>query len=327
MTVTPSAAIDQTYLLPLLQPGAVNRAVQTHRELSGKGVNVARAVALTDTAVSAVLAVGDDDARFVAGLDFNDILRVVSMPGTTRVNTTVVDENGQTTKINQRPIPLTRVVWKAVCEASAAELDRIDADWLVVCGSVPALAETGELVSFDDLVADAASRGVRVAVDTSGAALKRLADDFDGIAVIKPNTHELAEVVERALRTVGDVINAAQSLRDRGCEVVYVSMGGDGAIAVSGEGVWWARATPSANINTTGAGDASLAGFLVHADSHKNTTGSARVDVPAALAGAASWGALAISQPTTLLNTVAGAPVAQLVESPDPTQKLTDTAG
>lgn len=326
VTVTASAAVDQTYLLPRLRVGKVNRAVSAHRELSGKGLNVARAAALAGTTVSAVVAVGDRERQTASELEFSHILHLIPTPGHTRINTTIVGENGRTTKVNEQPIPVSRDQWAAICEAAVAEIDRLDADWLVLCGRVPPSADSNELVSFDPLLHAARSRRVRVAVDTSGPTLQHLVRDLSGIALIKPNTHELGHAVGRALHTVGDVIAAAQTLRERGCEIVFVSMGADGAIAVSDDGVWWARARARNIVNATGAGDASLAGFIVHASGERGPDGRPRLDVPAGLAAAASWGALSVSLPTTLLSTLKDAPIPELVESPDPLLPLTDPA-
>lgn len=321
VTVTASAAIDQTYLLTDLVVGSVNRAVSAHQEISGKGVNVARAIELAGQPVSAVLVLGELDGPLVAGSGFAHVLRAVTVPGRTRLNTTITDANGRTTKVNQASIPLSREHWNALCETALAEVERLDADWLVLCGSLPPLAETGELVPLLELIDQAAATGTRIAVDTSGAALDLVAGHLEHVALLKPNTHELAEVVGRDLLSVGDVIAAAQELRDRGVEAVYVSMGEDGALGVAEQGVWWARAKAPRVVNSAGAGDASLAGFLA------NALGNSReLDLPAALTAAASWGALAVSQATTLLSEPGNAPVADLIASPDPGRLLLDPA-
>lgn len=318
VTVTLSAAIDQTYVLAALVTGAVNRSRSAHREVSGKGVNVARAIDLAGHSVSAVLALGEQDLPLLAEIESGQVFHTVAVPGHTRVNTTIIDDHGQTTKVNEPSIPLTREQWHALRDLAMTEIERLDADWLVLCGTVPTLVETGELVPFGELVEAASVGGTRVAVDTSGEALDLLvARHLGDLALIKPNTHELADAVGRDLESIGDVIAAAQELRARGVDTVYVSMGEDGALAVAQGGVWWARAAAPALVNAAGAGDASLAGFLVHALEH---------GVPAALSAAASWGALAVSQPTTLLSAPDTAPAAELVASPDPERKLRDPA-
>jgi 1-phosphofructokinase len=310
VTVTPSAAIDQTYHLSSLRLGEVNRAMSVNTELSGKGVNVARAIALTDTTVSAVLALGPDGGILAGQPEFDGLLAVVASMDRTRVNTTLLDATGATTKINEGPIPLDPVVWSAVERLAESECRRLAADWLVISGSLPKIAGTEALVDIIGLMTMATDAGIRVAIDTAGAALDEAVAHLDLVSLLKPNAHELAELTGRRLDTIGDVVAAARELHVAGCDIVCVSMGADGALALSADGLWHATARARV-INTAGAGDASLAGFLVGA------TRDGGVDVPAGLVLAASWGALSVSQSTTLLSDIDTAPRSVLVRDPD----------
>ncbi|MCS5713619.1 PfkB family carbohydrate kinase [Herbiconiux sp. CPCC 205716] len=320
VTVTPAPAIDLTYRVGRLELGEVNRADAVHTELSGKGVNVARAIALSKLPVSAVLALSAQGAELARDGGFAELLAGVPDAGRTRVNTTLVDASGTTTKVNEAAPPVSAELWAAIVDRTEAELVRLDASWLVVSGSIPLLAGTSQPVPFLELVQRAAARGVRVAVDTAGAALAAVVADLSAVTLIKPNTHELAELTGSALRTVGDVVAAARTLHEAGCDVVYVSMGADGALAVSESGLQLARARARV-VNTAGAGDASLAGFLVG-----SAGAGGALDVASGVRLAASWGALAVGQATTLLSSVESAPRASLVRDPDPSTPLTEPA-
>jgi 1-phosphofructokinase len=321
VTVTAAAAIDRTYHVAELRPGEVNRAESVSVELSGKGVNVAHAVSLAGLPVAAVLPLGADGLRLAGHPDLAGLLAVVPVEGHTRVNTTLLDPSTGTTKVNESPVPLPAAAWTALVERVDAEISRLDADWLVLSGSVPVVEGTEGLVDVVGLMRSARRRGVRVAVDTAGGAFDLVSRHLDLVTLVKPNTHELAAIVGRALETVGDVVAAAQELRDAGCDIVYVSMGADGALALSASGVQLARARATV-VNTAGAGDASLAGFLVGSSS----PAGADPDVPAGLALAASWGALAVSRATTLLGSLAGAPEAVLDGRPDDGVRLSEPA-
>jgi fructose-1-phosphate kinase PfkB-like protein len=109
-----------------------------------------------------------------------------------------------------------------------AVLDNLaDVVWLACCGTLP----DGVPVDLYARLADAArDRGVRVAVDTSGEPLRAsLAGRPD---LIKPNSHELAQLVGRSLKTLGDVVEAAQEVRKLGVGAVLASLGSDGALLV-----------------------------------------------------------------------------------------------
>lgn len=319
VTVTVSASLDLTYHLPDLELGKLNRASSTGRELSGKGVNVAHAAAAVGHPVSGIVAVGREDIDAVARAESGAVLHAVAMDSHTRVNVTIIDGHSRTTKVNEAAVAMSAEEWTSVLELTMVEAKRLDADWIVLSGTIPSLSGSSSMIPIDELLAGARSIGVPVAVDSSGAALDLvIRDHLDDVALLKPNTHELADAVARRLFTLGDVIDAAEQLRSRGVDIVYVSMGADGALAVSEGGIWLARATAAAVVNTAGAGDASLAGFLV---------GLGALDAPdvaAAVSAAASWGAHAVSQPTTLLAEPREAPDARLTASPERTIVLTE---
>jgi 1-phosphofructokinase len=88
-----------------------------------------------------------------------------------------------------------------------------------------------------------------------------------GPDLIKPNVHELAELTGRPLRMLGDVLEAAHTVRDKGVTTVVVSLGADGAILVDPDGAWHASTAPVTVRSAVGAGDAMVAGLLA-ADGH-----------------------------------------------------------
>jgi 1-phosphofructokinase len=131
--------------------------------------------------------------------------------------------------------------------------------------------------------------------------------------------HELAATVRRSLNTVGDVVDAARELIDAGVETVLASLGADGAIVVTSNDALWARSPRAAAVNTTGAGDAALAGFL------SVWTGNDPAQLSAAIVRAVSWGYLAVEEVTPVLTQFRGVPGIE-VGPPSPLQQLTETA-
>jgi 1-phosphofructokinase len=149
-------------------------------------------------------------------------------------------------------------------------------------------------------------------------------------SIIKPNAEELASAVGRTLHTVGDVIDAARELCDHGIETVLASLGADGMIAVTRDREWAARTAPVKVINTVGAGDATLAGFLSAVTSNPIAAGSddygLGYDVPLGVSTAVQWGAIAVTQPTSGLSSLEGLPAAILNPNPDRSVALEEPA-
>lgn len=317
VTLTAAGAIDATYRVSTLSHGGFTRAEGYSREVSGKGVNLSAALAHSVVPTAAVVVLGEDDLAFAAHSEHAAILRPVAVPGATRVNTSIIDAAGATTKVNAPTPPLSRGAWESAIEATIVELDAMGAGWLILCGTIPLIDGQSAPADVAPLLDAARKRGVRVGVDTSGAALALLTSPRTKVSLVKPNTAELAELSGTSLKTIGNVIDAARILIARGLEIVYVSMGADGALAVSADVVVHAHARAQRLANTAGAGDASLAGFLVGLGDVGIGMGALNGRLADAAATAAAWGAHAVAQESTILPNLDAIPAAVVTIEPD----------
>ena len=292
VTVTANPSLDQTLRLDVFVHRGVNRVRSTLREPSGKGVNVSLALQTAGTPTTAVFPVGGPTgAELEMLLAATDLaVRPVAITGTIRSNLSLVEADGSTTKVNE-PGPRLSVseATRLVDQAMAASEP---GGWLAFCGTLPDGFTPAQLGAA---VRGARETGRQVVVDTSEAPLVTLLDGpRDQLpTVVKPNTHELAAATRRSLHTLGEVVAAAQLLLDRGVQTVLVSMGGDGALLLDRAGALHAVAPVARVVNTVGAGDAFLAGYL-HA---RHADDQARTD---ALANALRWGAIAVQHPGTV---------------------------
>ncbi|GGV27992.1 1-phosphofructokinase [Actinomadura cremea] len=284
VTLTLNPSLDRTIEVDVLTRGAVIRARSARLDPGGKGVNVSRALLANGADSTAVLTVGGADGEQLRRLLRAEGLpvRAVRVVGRTRSNVTVVEPDGVVTKLNEPGGPL-----------SAAELDEVTraveaaaaggAGWLVGCGSLPpGVPHTAYAALCRRFAAD----GVRVAVDTSGPALR--AAVAAGPDLVKPNLEELAEAVGGEVGTVADAVEAAGELRAQGARGVLVSLGAEGAVLVDDDGVLSGDAPVARPRSTVGAGDALLAGFL-----------AAGARGERALAEALAWGAAAVRLPAS----------------------------
>jgi 1-phosphofructokinase len=293
-TVTPNPSLDRTMHLDRFRPGHVNRATTTMVEPSGKGVNVALALHAVGIPVRAVLPVGGSSGREIASLLGDLGLDHVAVPiaGSVRANLSLVEADGRSSKVNEPGPYVSDMEVDALCAAALSSSD--DGEWVVWAGSLPG-GFTPE--RFSDAVADARAKGRLVAVDSSGLALAQVLSQRDDRLphLVKPNAEELAEVAGRDLTTLGDVTAAARLLLTQGLDTVLVSLGPGGALLVDADlpeplhGIATARRV----VNTVGAGDALLAGWL--AARHSGATAAD------ALANAVRFGATAVEHEGTLL--------------------------
>lgn len=256
-TVTFNPAIDYVVRLSApLQTGAVNRAAGEDCVLGGKGINVSGVLAQLDCpSVALGFVAGETGAWLERGLAaqglHTDFIHLAA--GMTRINVKI--KAGQETELNG--------AGPAIPPEAMAELYRkLDAlerdDLLVLAGSIPASLPAD---TYEKILARLQGRGVRAVVDAAGPLLAKVLPY--GPFLIKPNHHELAEIVGRPLQGDAQITQAARDLQQRGARNVLVSMAGDGALLLDETGQVHRIGTPQGTvINSVGAGDSMLAGFL-----------------------------------------------------------------
>ena len=143
-----------------------------------------------------------------------------------------------------------------------ALLQKLDAlapgDLLVLAGSLPAGLDTG---TYGAILGRLAGRGVQAAVDAAGPLLAQALPHRPFL--IKPNRQELAQAVGRPLGDDAQLEQAARELQARGARNVLVSLAGDGALLLDETGAVHRTGAPGgAVVNSVGAGDSMLAGFV-----------------------------------------------------------------
>lgn len=292
VTLTVNPSLDRTVELEReLQRGEVQRVARSVEEPGGKGVNVTRALTASGAASVAVLPGRADDPLVVALASAGVPVVTVPIAARLRSNVTVTEPDGVTTKLNELGPVLTEAEQRALVAAVVAQSR--DASWLVLAGSLPPSLPADFYVR---VVREARAAGVaaRIAVDTSGAPLAALVDAGEPVDLIKPNGEELAELAGEpdadALEADPErVAQVAATLMPRGIRSALVTLGSKGAVFVGVDHAWFAPAPRIVPRSTVGAGDSSLAGFLLAV-----TEGAAP---ERALAQAVAHGAAAASLP------------------------------
>ncbi|HEY7592317.1 MAG TPA: 1-phosphofructokinase family hexose kinase [Actinophytocola sp.] len=276
LTVTLNAALDVTYHVPALVPGATHRASPTGTRAGGKGVNVARVLhALGHDVQATGFAGGDTGAAIRADLAASGIREAFVEPSAAarRTVTVVSEQDGTATAFNEPGPRLSIEDWTWFVGRYHELASR--ADVVVLSGSLPPGLPDH---AYAQLLG---ATPVPAILDTSGAPL------LEGAAarphVVKPNADELAVTGE------ADPLAAARRLRSAGAGAVVASRGADGLVAVTGEGCWRAAAPEPLHGNPTGAGDACVAALAGGV--------AAGAPWPAVLADAVALSAAAVARP------------------------------
>ena len=286
-TLTLNPSLDYIVGVKDFQFGKVNRTAAEVIYPGGKGINVSMvlgnlgadsvafgfAAGFTGAEIERLLAekkVRADFVRLDAGLSRIN----VKVRGEVKAEKTVNKTNSDDTEITAHNSEETEIngmgpaISADALEMLYRKLDKLsEGDFLVLAGSIPAsLPKT----SYADIMKRLAGRGIKIVVDATGEALTKTLQYHPFL--IKPNHHELGELfgVDLIERSGGDpevlkkmVREYAGRLQELGACNVLVSMGGMGAalLAETCE-YYFAQAPKGKVINTVGAGDSMVAGFL-----------------------------------------------------------------
>ena len=303
VTLTANPSLDRTVALPgPLLRGEVQRAVSVRQESGGKGVNVSRALVASGLKTIAVLPGAEADP-VLAGLRETDVpFAALPIGEPLRSNVALTEPGGVTTKVNEPGPVLSEDQQEALI---GLLLDQArGAAWVVLAGSLPPgvpadfyATVTRRLRSLFD-----GEAAPRVAVDSSGEPLAAaVSGDTSGKPdLLKPNAEELAELAAAAgfatnksaeeLEADPEAAAAAAAAVVRsGVGAVLATLGSKGAVLVTADGAWLATHPPVTAVSTVGAGDSSLAGYLL-----ASSQGAAPVDC---LRQAVAHGAAAASLP------------------------------
>lgn len=256
MTLTLNPAVDQICWVPAIEEHVKVRAHEARFEPGGGGINVARALHDLEAQARALWTSGGEIGRLLGRLLDEDGIdhRPIPVEGMTRCNLAVFEdesENGQELLFDM-PGP----------ELDGPEIGRwmqavgdLDAGHVVISGRRP--PDGGHV--YGRLVHRLEQRS-NVVLDTSGPGLARTLDE--GVFLAKPNRDELADLVGRELASLAEVEQAAGELVGAGmAEIVVVSLGAEGALAVADGETVRVQAPPVRALSNVGAGDSMVAGL------------------------------------------------------------------
>ncbi|NKY88522.1 1-phosphofructokinase family hexose kinase [Nocardia veterana] len=259
VTLTMNPAIDSAARTDRVLPTDKLRCGAPRFDPGGGGINVARTVAALGEPVTAIYPAGGHTGAFLEQLvRESDIpAHAVATAEPTRENLAVfADDSGEQYRF-VFPGPRLTPAEQHRCLA-AVERYAAGADYVVASGSLP----PGVAPGFYQVAADvAAAHGVPLILDTSGPALRAIRR---GVFLIKPSVRELAQLVGRALPDRDRQVAAARELVDAAiAEIVVVSLGAEGALAVTAERSRWFVPIPVPVRSGIGAGDAMVGGIAV----------------------------------------------------------------
>jgi 1-phosphofructokinase family hexose kinase len=281
LTVTLNPAIDLTFGVDRLAFEDRSYIHSRAENAGGRGINAARVLTSFGVETLALMpSGGDSKARFeadLARLGFR--YETVPIEQAIRTNLIVTDKQGLTVKLNERGPRISSSELDRFAEAVAHHLPNVD--WLLICGSLPPGVDVG---FYRRLVRLAKDQNIRTLVDTEGEFLQEILDE--GPTVVVPNQAEAEHLLNRALITRGQFLDAVGHIQRMGAEMAVLSLGNRGAVAYDGSQIYEILPPRVEAVSPIGAGDALDAAFAWAMSRNSSFSDAARWGVAAGTASA-----------------------------------------
>ncbi|GLS38847.1 phosphofructokinase [Mesorhizobium tianshanense] len=265
LTITLNPAVDVTSETDTVRPIRKVRTSNIRYDPGGGGINVARVI----TALG-----GEAEAYFLAGGETGSLLarllqtegvssHLVPINGHTRISFMVLERS---TGLEYRFVPEGPPVQPRELEPCLDAVASHKGQYVIASGSLPADAPSD---IYARMVKLAAARGAKFVLDSSGAGLDTTLKQ-SRVFLVKPSRGELEQFAGRKLDEGGIRQAALDIVAGGAAELVAVTMGADGALLASTQGVLRVPAIHVRVRSAVGAGDSFL-GAMVWALSEGKT--------------------------------------------------------
>ncbi len=255
-TITFNPALDYITQVENFKIGKINRTKAEKILPGGKGLNVSivlNNLKIKNTAIAFIGGFTGEELKnkienYGIGTDF---IKVTD--GITRINIKI--NSDEETAINgQGP----QIMEKEIKEL----LEKIDKmknnDIVVISGNIPnGVPKT----IYETICEKLAKKEILYIVDATRELLINVLRYKPFL--IKPNKEEIEETFNVKLNNIEEIKTYARRLQEMGAQNVLVSLGGEGALLISKDKKeYYSKAPKGKVINTVGAGDSMVAGFL-----------------------------------------------------------------
>lgn len=283
-TITLNPALDYIIKTQKFILGEINLSQAEYTLPGGKGVNVS--IILKQLGIDSI-ALG-----FIAGFVGEEIERQAKKYGVktdfikienqiSRINVKITTQSEETAINGKGPL-----INQSYIELLYKKLDMIkNGDTLVLAGRIP---QGVKEEIYEEICKKVDKKEVRIVVDATGDTLVKTLKYHPFL--IKPNQYELGEIFGIEISNQDEAIEYAKKLQQKGAQNVLVSMGSKGAILIDENGKAYKRKALNTNkiINTVGAGDSMVAGFIAGYELFSNYEKALQMGIAVATATASS---------------------------------------
>ena len=258
LTLTINPALDRITTVDRLVFEDRAYIESTTEAAGGRGINAARVLTSFGAPALAITTSGKDVGRKFEEHLADDTFgkEIVKIRNAIRINLTISDQRGLSIKLNERGPALSDTELDKILKATEKHLP--EASWLMLCGSLPPSVNPH---FYTKLIKLATKHKVETLLDADGDALLFGLEAHP--TIVKPNQSEAERIMNAALITRTQLIEAVQRIKALGAKSVVLSLGSRGAIAAtSTEGVLEVTPPVVDALCPIGAGDAMAAAIV-----------------------------------------------------------------
>ena len=250
--LTLNPAYDVHYVIPHFFVHSENYVASGNTDCGGKGINIARALNSLGADATAFTVLGKDNCQGFEKELAKSIKKNVFFytNGKIRENITIHENSGKETRISLDNFSLNANVFN---EFKESVFNFTNEETIVAfAGRIPKGIEKREVIAF---LSELKNKGAYIVCDSNSFDK----NDLKKIKpwLIKPNEKEIADLAESK-----NYIESAKSLNSMGCENVLITLGPEGCVFSTDNGIFTADVPSVTPVSTIGAGDSTIAGFI-----------------------------------------------------------------
>ncbi|WP_439443310.1 1-phosphofructokinase family hexose kinase [Listeria aquatica] len=264
LTITLNPSMDYNYLVSSLRLNQVNRVENPHTSIGGKGINAGRVIAQSGKEVILTGILGGPVGKMILDtLQDEDRyqLEFLQVEGNSRNAITIMHDENTHTELVEKGLYLSKENELAFFQHIAYLLKKYTVEAICISGSVNSddLHFHLHLLTFiRSIVGDR----FPILMDISGMQLKNvLSEQTVRPNFIKPNTHELEELIGKKIETTDELVAILHDPLFADIQTIMISQGSDGAIVKHDSMIYDVQIPAVDIVNTTGCGDSTVGGM------------------------------------------------------------------
>lgn len=264
LTITLNPSMDYNYLVSSLNLDQVNRVENPHTSIGGKGINAGRVIAQSGEGVVLTGILGGPVGKMILDTLIAEDryqLEFLSVEGNSRNAITIMHDGNTHTELVEKGLYLSKENEQLFFQHIAHLLKKYAIDVICISGSVNS-DDSNFHLQLLHFIRSIVGEKFPILMDISGEQLENvLTQSAVRPSFIKPNSHELEELVGKDIQTNEELITILHDPLFDNIETIMISQGGDGAIVKHDSTIYDVQIPKVEIVNTTGCGDSTVGGM------------------------------------------------------------------